>query len=85
MRDRNRGSYKASKNEYVSNKTKISHGFDDGNYNSFSPLLDYNIEFYNCNNYGHIKRDYRSSIINSPKKDKEEDVLSHHREEYIKV
>ena len=23
------------------------------NYNSFSPLLDYNIECYKCNNYGH--------------------------------
>jgi hypothetical protein len=42
VRDINRGSYKTSKNNYVSNKTKISHGFVDINYNSFVPLLDYN-------------------------------------------
>jgi hypothetical protein len=40
----NRGSYKTSKDDYVRNKTIISHGFANRNYNSFSPLLDYNIE-----------------------------------------
>jgi hypothetical protein len=69
----------------VSNKTKISHGFVDRNYNSFSPLLDYNIECYKCNNYGHIACDCRSNIIKSPKQNKEEDVLTKHREEYTKV
>jgi hypothetical protein len=54
VKDRNRGSYKTSKNDYVSNKTKSSHGFVDKNYNSFSPLLDYNIKCYKFNNYGHI-------------------------------
>jgi hypothetical protein len=46
MRDRNRGSYKTSKNDYVSNETRSSHGFVDKNYNSFASLLDYNIECY---------------------------------------
>jgi hypothetical protein len=46
VRKINRGSYKTSKNDYVSNKTRISHGFANINYNSFSPLLDYDIESY---------------------------------------
>jgi hypothetical protein len=64
----------------VSNKTRSSHGFVDRNYNSFSPLLDYNVECYKCNNYGHIACDCRSNIIK-----KEEDVLAKHKEEYTKV
>jgi hypothetical protein len=40
VRDINRGSYKTVNNDFVSNKTKSSHGFVDRNYNSFSPLLD---------------------------------------------
>jgi hypothetical protein len=39
VRNRNRGSYKTSKNNYVSNKTNNSHGFVDRNYNSFAPYL----------------------------------------------
>ena len=46
VRDINRCSYKTSKNDYVSNKTRSSHGFVDRNHNSFAPLLDYNIECY---------------------------------------
>jgi hypothetical protein len=34
------------------NNTSISNQ-RSRNYNSFSPLQDYNIEFYKCNNYGH--------------------------------
>jgi hypothetical protein len=73
VQDINKGSYKTIKNDYVSNKTRISHGFLDRNYNSFAPLLDYNVECYKCNKYGHITHDYRSNIIN-----KEEDVLAKH-------
>jgi hypothetical protein len=69
----------------VSNKTKISNALVDRNYNSFSPLLDYNVECYKCNNYGHITRGYRSNIINSPKQNMEEDALTKHKEEYTKV
>jgi hypothetical protein len=83
VRDRNRGSYKTSKDDYVSNKTRSSHGFANINYNSFSPLLD--IECYKCNNYGHIAHDCRSNMIKSPKQNKEEDVLTKHREEYTRV
>ena len=85
MRDRNRDSYKTSKNDYVSNRTKISHGFIDRNYISFAPLLDYNTDFYKCNNYGHITRDYRSNMIKSPKKNGEAYGLTKHREEYTRV
>jgi hypothetical protein len=70
-RHRNRGPYKTSKDYYVSNKTIISHGFANINYNSFSPLLDYDTEFYKCNNYGHIARDCRRNIIKSPKQNRE--------------
>jgi hypothetical protein len=48
VRNRNRGSYKTSKDDYVSNKTRSFHGFAKINCNSFSHLLD--IEFYKCNN-----------------------------------
>jgi hypothetical protein len=63
VRDINIVPYKTTKNDYVSNKTRISHGFIDRNYNSFAPLLDYNVECYNCNNYVHITRDRRSNTI----------------------
>jgi hypothetical protein len=46
VRDINKGSYKTTKNDYVSNKTRSSHGFVDRNYNLFSPILDYNVECY---------------------------------------
>jgi hypothetical protein len=85
VRDRNRGSYQTFKNDYVSNTTRSSHGFVDRNYNSFAPSLDYDIECYNCNNYGHIEHDCRSSIIKSPKQNREEDVITKHREEYTRV
>jgi hypothetical protein len=67
VRYRNIGSYKTSKNDYVIFKTISYHGFVDRNYNSFSPLLDYNIECYKCNKYGHIAHDCIRNIINSPK------------------
>jgi hypothetical protein len=85
LRDINRGYYKTSKNDYVSKKTRSSHGFVDRNCNSFAPLLNYNIEFYNCHNYGHITCVCRRNIIKSPKQNREEDVLTKHREEYTKV
>jgi hypothetical protein len=85
VRNINRGPYKTSKDDYVSNKTISSHGFANINYNSFAPLLDYDIECYKCNNYGHIARDCRSNIIKSPKQNREEDVLTKHREEYTRV
>jgi hypothetical protein len=69
----------------VSNKTRTSYGFAKRNYNSFAPLLDYHIECYNCNNYGHIKHDCRRNIIKSPKQNMEEDVLTKNREEYTRV
>jgi hypothetical protein len=85
VRNKNRGTYKTSKDHYVSNKTLSSHGFDNINYNSFAPLLDYDTEFHKSNNYGHITRECRSNIIKSPKKNKEEDVLTKHREGNTRV
>jgi hypothetical protein len=70
VRYRNIGSYKTSNSDYVNNKTKISHGFVDRNYNSFAPLLDYNNEYYKCNNYGHIACDRRSNIIKNHKQNR---------------
>jgi hypothetical protein len=40
-----------------------SHGFSNINYNSFAPLLDYNIECYKCNNYVDITHYCRRSIV----------------------
>ena len=71
VRDRNRDSCKTSKNDYVSNKTRSSHGFVDRNYNSFSPLLDYNTECYKWNNYGNIARDYKRIIIKFHRQNRE--------------
>jgi hypothetical protein len=85
MRDRDRGSYKTLKDDYVSNKNKIYHGFANINYDSFVPLLDYNIECYNFHNYGHIGHYCRRSIVGPPKQNKEEYVLTKHIEEYSKV
>jgi hypothetical protein len=85
VRDRNGGSYKTSKNDYVRNKTITSCGFVDRNYNSFAPLLDYNIKCYKCNNYENISCDFRNNIINYPKQNREEDVLTKNREEFTKV
>jgi hypothetical protein len=50
VRDRNRLYYKTSKDDYVRNKTRSSHGFSNRNYNYFSPLLD--TECCTCNKYG---------------------------------
>jgi hypothetical protein len=76
VRDINRGSYKTSNDDYVSNKNRISHGFSNINYNSFSPILDCNNECFKCNKYGHIACYCRSNIVGPPKQNREEDVLS---------
>jgi hypothetical protein len=85
VKKRNKGPYKTSKDGYVSNKIKSSHGFSNRNYNSFAPLLYYDIKFYKCNNYRYIEHDCRSNIIKSPKKNSEGDVLTKHREDYTRV
>jgi hypothetical protein len=79
VRNINRGPYKTLKVDYMSNKTRSSHGFANINYNSFSPLLDYNTKCYKSNNYGHIERDYRRNMTKSPKQNKEQYVLSKHK------
>jgi hypothetical protein len=43
---RNICSYETSKDDYVTNKTRRSHGFVITNYNSIASLLDYNVESY---------------------------------------
>ena len=44
---------------YDHRNTKCSSNQRSRNYNSFSPLLDYNIECYKCNNYNHKASDCR--------------------------
>jgi len=68
VRDRNRGSYNNSKDDYVRKTTRNFHGFHNINYNSFDHLLDYNIECYKCNNYGNIVCYCTSNIVGPPKK-----------------
>jgi len=64
----------------VSNKTIISHGFANKNYNLFAIIHDYDTECYKCNNYGHKTNYYRRNIVGPPKQNTEEDVLSKHKE-----
>lgn len=68
--------------DYVS-EVKSSHE-NDRNYNPFTPLL-YNIEYYKCNDYGHIAHNYRSNMKKYPRKNKEENVLIGNGEEYSKT
>jgi hypothetical protein len=85
VRNRNRGPYKTSKDDCMSNTTRSSHGFANKNYNFFAPLLDYDTECHKCNSYGHIACDFISNIIKPPKQNMEEDFLTMHREEYTRV
>ena len=57
---RNRSSYNAPKYNYMNNKNGNPHG--NGNYGSFTPLVNFNIECYKCNNFGHKAHDCRSLI-----------------------
>jgi hypothetical protein len=68
VRNKNIGPYNTSKDDYMRDKTRSSLRFTNKNYNSFSPLLDYDTKCYKCNNYGHIACEFRSGILNSPKK-----------------
>jgi hypothetical protein len=54
---------------YMRNNNRDTHGFSRRNYNSFSPLLNYNIICYNCNNYGHIAKFYRSDFRKNQKEE----------------
>jgi hypothetical protein len=51
---RNGGMYNAPQNNYVNNKVK--NHVDNKNINSFSPLFNYDIEYYKCHNFGHKAR-----------------------------
>jgi hypothetical protein len=58
----NRSSHENPKNRYEDNyPIKPCEAFDI-NYNSFD-ALGYEIECYNCNNFGHIARNCRSDLI----------------------
>jgi hypothetical protein len=47
---------------YIRDNKRNTHGFSRRNYNSFSPLLNYNIICYNCNNYGNTTKLCRSDL-----------------------
>jgi hypothetical protein len=67
-----RKNYHKSVQGYGHKNNKSSRNQRSRNYNSFSPLQDYNIECYKCNNYGHkasncrlSKDSMKTSISNS--------------------
>jgi len=45
---------------YMRKNNKYTHELSRKIYSSFSPFLNYNIICYNCNNYGHIAKFYKS-------------------------
>jgi hypothetical protein len=46
----------------MSNSYQDTQGFSRRNYNSFSPLMNYNLICYNSNNFGHIEKYCRSNL-----------------------
>jgi hypothetical protein len=74
-----------SKDNYVRNTARSSHGFSNINYNLFAHVLDCDTKCYKYNNYGHLACDCKSNVINSPKQNREEYVLTKYREEYTRV
>lgn len=48
--------------------TNINHySFPRINHNSFPPSINHKLVYYNCNNYGHIARSYRSGGLSNEK------------------
>jgi hypothetical protein len=70
-----------TRNNNVWNKNISTYGFSNRNYNSFSPLFDYNVVCYKCNKYGHITRFCRSGLVETYRENKEEDTLSKQNKE----
>jgi hypothetical protein len=81
---RNKDAYKNPKNNFLSNKNKTSQGFANRNYNSFSPLMNFNIECYKCNNFGHKAHECRSRL-EPTKKNMKESFPAKHKEENTSV
>jgi hypothetical protein len=57
------------KESYMRDNNRDTYGFSRINYNSFSPLLNYNIICYNCNNYGHIAKFCRNDFRKNKKEE----------------
>jgi hypothetical protein len=74
-----------TRNNHVWNKDINSYEFSNINYNSFSPLFDYNGVCYKCKNYGHTTRFSRSDIVETPKQIKDVDTLVRKKKELIGV
>jgi hypothetical protein len=47
---------------YMRNNYRDTQGFSRRNYNSFYPLMNYKLICYNCNNFGHIEKYYKSNL-----------------------
>ena len=62
---RNINGYNCLNNSHLNSKGGKFH--EDRNYNSFSPFLDYKIECYKCNNFGHKTCSCRSLLESSLK------------------
>jgi hypothetical protein len=59
-----RKNYHKSVQGYGHKNNKSNSNQRSRNYNSFSPLQDYNVECYKCNNYGHKASNCR--LLNLP-------------------
>jgi hypothetical protein len=57
------------RNSYLRNNNRDTHGFSRRNYNSFSPLLNYNIICYNYKNFGHMGKLCKSDFIKYQKEE----------------
>jgi hypothetical protein len=74
--------YKSPRNDYISNKT--TQEFADINYNPFALLVNSNIDFYKCNNFGHKSHEC-TSILESTRKNIKEKSSTKHDEENTRV
>jgi hypothetical protein len=47
-----------------------AYGFPKINYNSFSPLFDYNVVCYKCKKNGYKEHFFRNNLVETPRQNK---------------